>query len=586
MIDTGSVLSGRYRLNARVGVGGMAVVYDSEDLLLGRRVAVKVPLPALAADPAFLARFANEARAAAALGHPNVVAVYDVGEHEGTPYLVLEFVAGESLRERLAREAPLPAAEVERIGAQIADALDAAHRQGLIHRDVKPGNILLTADGRARLADFGIALALGAESQTRTGTLFGSIHYLAPELVRGETASPASDIYALGVVLYEMATGHLPYAGDNPLTIAVQHVQSEPRPPSTLAATLPAALEAAILRALSKSPAERFPSAAALAAALRGEPPPPRGSLTPTVQLPAERPSQAPSGEPATAGPAATQPWTWGGQAPSPWGGAAPAAPPERTQAFPVRPLPAAQAPPWTPAPAQPLYPSARWPLVLLGIISLLCVLGLVPLGMLAYRQLRLPGGLPRVAPSLGIAPPAADLIHLGGAMSLLPLRDARPHVVPDAFVAPGAWLIGSVTLGAGASVWFNAVLRADDESITVGARTNLQDGAIVHVDRGYPTVIGEEVTVGHAAIVHAATVASRVLVGMRSVILSGASIGEGSIIGAGALVPEGRAIPPRSLVLGMPGRVVREVTDEEFAAILRSAEGYAQRAVLYRAQG
>ncbi len=170
--------------------------------------------------------------------------------------------------------------------------------------------------------------------------------------------------------------------------------------------------------------------------------------------------------------------------------------------------------------------------------------------------------------------------------MTLLPFRGQRPRVAADAYVAPGAWLIGDVTLGPGASVWFNAVLRGDSTSIVLGRQVNLQDNAVVHVDSGYPVQIGDEVTIGHAAIVHGATVEPRVLIGMRAVLLNGAVIGEGSIIGACALVPEGRTIPPRSLVLGAPGRVVREVRDEEYAAILASAQRYAALAQAYRAEG
>jgi gamma-carbonic anhydrase len=166
----------------------------------------------------------------------------------------------------------------------------------------------------------------------------------------------------------------------------------------------------------------------------------------------------------------------------------------------------------------------------------------------------------------------------------LLPFEGHTPRVAEDAYVAPGAWVIGNVTLGPESSIWFNAVLRGDTSAITIGQRANLQDGVIVHVDEDEPTIVGEDVTVGHAAIIHAATIGPRVLIGMQSVILSGVTIGEGSIIGAAALVPEGRTIPPRSLVLGTPGRVVREVTDAEFAAILHSAQHYADLARAHRA--
>lgn len=410
MVDVGSVLLGRYKLNARVGAGGMATVYDGEDLLLGRRVAIKVPLPALAADPTFLARFENEARAAAAVTHPHLVAVYDVGEDAGARFIVLEFVEGETLKERLRRTGALPPAVVAQLGSQLADALEAAHQRGLVHRDVKPQNILLTPDGRAKLGDFGIALALGADPATRTGVVLGSVHYMAPEVARGEGATPLADIYALGVVLYEASTGVVPYEGDNPFAIALQHLQAPPRRPRDLNPGVPPALEAIILRAMAKVPAERFPSAGALAQALRacarGEPAPAAAAAEP-----APPPDQAP-----------TRPWTWEQPAvTSPWAAsqAAPAgaAPAPGPRPVPVRPYPASAAPPWEATP--PPYPSARWPLVLLGLVSLLCVLGLVPMGMLAYRQLRLPPTPPRVAPAGDLAP--ARGVGALGAVQALP---------------------------------------------------------------------------------------------------------------------------------------------------------------------
>ncbi len=168
--------------------------------------------------------------------------------------------------------------------------------------------------------------------------------------------------------------------------------------------------------------------------------------------------------------------------------------------------------------------------------------------------------------------------------MSLLPFQGQHPRVAEGVFVALGAWIIGNVTIGPESGVWFNAVLRGDTSPIVVGRRTNLQDGMIVHVDDEWPTTIGDDVTVGHAAIIHGATIAPRVLIGMRSVILSGATIGEGCIVGAGALIPERREIPPRSLVVGTPGRVVREVSDAEYAAITRSAEHYWALAQAHRA--
>jgi carbonic anhydrase/acetyltransferase-like protein (isoleucine patch superfamily) len=168
--------------------------------------------------------------------------------------------------------------------------------------------------------------------------------------------------------------------------------------------------------------------------------------------------------------------------------------------------------------------------------------------------------------------------------VTLLPFQGQSPRLADGVFVAPGAWIIGNVTIGPESGVWYNAVLRGDTSPITIGRRTNLQDSMIVHVDDDSPTVIGDEVTVGHAAIIHGATIAPRVLVGMRSVILSGATIGEGCIIGAGALVPEKREIPPRSLVIGTPGKVMREVSDAEYAAILRSAAHYWELAQAHHA--
>ncbi len=431
MVDVGSVLLGRYKLNARVGAGGMATVYDGEDLLLGRRVAIKIPHPALATDPAFLYRFVNEARAAAALAHPNVVAVYDVGEIEGLPFLVMEFVAGETLKDLLCREGPLPPESVVQVGIQVAAALDAAHRRGLIHRDIKPQNILLAPEAelgphsrfRVKLADFGIALALGADSATRPGVLLGSAPYLAPELVRGESATPQSDIYALGVVLYEMSTGRLPYSGDTPLAMALQHVEAEPRRPTAWNPALPPALEGIILRAMAKAPAARFATAAELGAALQAVTQgAPAAAEWPTA---AGTPAAAPTQRLLTGDYAPTTPWTWG-QPGGMWGATTPLPVAERSRTVsPGSPPPPAVAS-WEAA-RPPIYPSARWPLLLLGLISLLCVLGLVPLGILVYRQMRLPSP-PRVVPSseLGAPPRAlAGAEALGGVVTAL--REQRP---------------------------------------------------------------------------------------------------------------------------------------------------------------
>src|SRR5262249_51121194 len=208
---------------------------------------------------------------AASLNHPNVVSVYDVGEDADThtPFIVMELVEGPNLKDHIRAAGPLPDREIRQIGAALASTLDIAHRRGIIHRDVKPQNVLLGADGRPRLTDFGIAQALSASQLTRTGAVMGSVHYLAPELARGKPASPRSDVYGLGAVLYEMATGRVPFTGDTDLAIALAHVEKPPLPPRTHNAHLGLGLEQIILRSLAKAPEDRFASAADLATARR-----------------------------------------------------------------------------------------------------------------------------------------------------------------------------------------------------------------------------------------------------------------------------------------------------------------------------
>jgi serine/threonine-protein kinase len=267
------LLGGRYRLLREIARGGMASVWEAEDTLLGRRVALKRLHSQLVGDPEFLERFRGEARAAAGLAHPNIVPIYDVssGREGGAPYLVMELVRGESLKDRIRRVGRLGDLEARQIGAAIASALDYAHQQGLVHRDVKSPNVLIGEDGRVRLTDFGIAQALATSSGlTRTGAVMGSVHYLAPELARGQPATPQADVYSLGVVLYEMVTGRVPFSGDTELAVALAHVEQPPPSPRALNASLAPELEAVILRAMAKSPAARFPTAGALAAALRG----------------------------------------------------------------------------------------------------------------------------------------------------------------------------------------------------------------------------------------------------------------------------------------------------------------------------
>src|SRR5450631_407981 len=194
----------------------MAIVWEARDGLLDRHVAVKVLHPQFAEDPEFLERFRREARAAARLSHPNIVSIYDVGEdvEARTPFIVMELVEGGNLKDRIRRAAPLADGEIRSIGAAVASTLEYAHKRGLIHRDVKPQNVLIGEDGRPRLTDFGIAQAITSNGLTRTGAVMGSVQYLAPELARGRPATPQSDLYGLGTVLYEMATGRVPFQGE------------------------------------------------------------------------------------------------------------------------------------------------------------------------------------------------------------------------------------------------------------------------------------------------------------------------------------------------------------------------------------
>ncbi len=263
----GMVLNERYRILAVLGEGGMARVFRAEDTRLGRVVALKTLHPRLVAQPEFVHRFEQEAQLAAGLTHPNIVAIYDRGRAGVIHYIVMEYVAGGSLKALIAREAPLALERVLPLIAQLGAALDAAHARGVIHRDIKPENILLTPTGEVKVSDFGIARALTDPKQTATGMMLGSVSYVAPEQARGLPTSAASDLYSSGVVMYEMLTGLLPFVSDTALGIAMQHVTLEPAPPSAHIPSLPPAVDGVVLRSLSKNPAGRFPSGAAMARA-------------------------------------------------------------------------------------------------------------------------------------------------------------------------------------------------------------------------------------------------------------------------------------------------------------------------------
>jgi serine/threonine-protein kinase len=268
------ILSGRYEIGDRLGSGGMSSVHQATDLILERTVAVKILAEHLSDDERFVARFRREALAVAKLIHPNIVQVYDTGIDEGRHYIVMEYVQGRSGAQILQRHGPLDGETTAEIGAQACAGLDYAHRRGIIHRDVKPGNLMIVGgpvgggEMTMKLTDFGIARAVEQTRITQVGSVVGTAAYLSPEQVRGEEATPATDVYALGVVLYQFLTGRLPYEGSTLAELAVRQQNEKPLPPSTYNDAVPETLGAAVLRALEGDPNRRYASASELAGGL------------------------------------------------------------------------------------------------------------------------------------------------------------------------------------------------------------------------------------------------------------------------------------------------------------------------------
>ncbi|MBR0308645.1 MAG: Stk1 family PASTA domain-containing Ser/Thr kinase [Mogibacterium sp.] len=255
------ILSGRYELLEKIGDGGMAVVYKGKDKLLNRFIAVKILRPEFTKDATFVENFKRESQAAAGLSHPNIVGVYDVGREGNINYIVMELIEGKTLNTIIEEEAPMDYRKVIDISKQVASALRVAHKNKIIHRDVKPHNIMITSDGVVKLADFGIARAVNDATLSTGSKIVGSVHYFSPEQARGNYVDERSDIYSLGIVMYEMLTGKVPFDGDNPVTVALKHINEDITPPSELVPGIPPMLERCVMKATNKYQTNRYSSA-------------------------------------------------------------------------------------------------------------------------------------------------------------------------------------------------------------------------------------------------------------------------------------------------------------------------------------
>jgi serine/threonine protein kinase len=376
VLAAGQHLGDRYQLDRRIAVGGMGEVWEASDLRLGRSVAVKILRPELSGDPEFLHRFRIEARTVASLDHHGIAAVHDYGESEGpagraTAYLVMELVRGEPLSTHIAR-GPIAPDETLRLLEEAAWALQAAHQRGFVHRDVKPGNILVRTDGTVKLTDFGIAKAADAVPVTRSGMVMGTAHYIAPEQASGAEAGPAGDVYSLGIVGYECLVGHRPFRAESAVAVAMMQVRDEPPP---LPERIPAPVRALIEATLVKDPTQRYADggefALAVAAVRRGQPVPLPASISGSVQTAPKTPPRPVQRSAATEKVATPVPVEGGAELPTKT-----ETPPERPPTPPSRP-PTAPPQPIVPLRLQPTARSGRSLLVVLFVLLTLAALAL-----------------------------------------------------------------------------------------------------------------------------------------------------------------------------------------------------------------
>lgn len=413
------ILNGRYRIDGVVGDGGMAVVYRGWDTVLNRVVAIKVLREQYAINDQFLARFRREAQAAAGLAHPNIVNVYDVGRDGDTWYIVQELIDGTDLASMIHRRGQFTVADATEVIAQVAEALDYAHSRGIIHRDVKPHNILIDVRGTAKVVDFGIAKGINDVRMTDAGTALGTAGYISPEQATGSPLTAASDLYSTGVVLYEMLTGRLPFVGDTAVSVAMQHVRNAPPPPSRFNAKIPRHTEAVIMRALEKLPERRYASGEEMVAALRGNPVPgpvqpvpvatavggvtrvlPEGTRALPAEPPRSRAAVAPPGRNGT----------------------------RRADAMPVAPLPRRTAGPGI----------GTW---ILGVVLLGGLLALVYLGYKLANASNAPtvpaGATPTVAVGAARGTATSQTPRASASAGVTPSAPASPTQDPNAIVVP-----------------------------------------------------------------------------------------------------------------------------------------------------